>query len=185
VPFNLQDGTFVEFGLNPTMENPIVPFVINRRRGVVIAPGRYEFNEWFAAWRTNSSAPLSFVGRWGIGDFYDGYKQSYQFGGTLKVHHRLNASINLSRNQIKLITGQYTTDLITGRFDYAFSTQAFVNALLQYNTDAHEWSSNVRFNIIHRPLSDFFFVYNERRDSDRSALIERAIVAKMTYLMAF
>ena len=41
----------------------------------------------------------------------------------------------------------------------------FLNALLQYNTDARQWSSNVRFNIIHRPLSDFFLVYNDRRDS--------------------
>ena len=60
-----------------------------------------------------------------------------------------------------------------------------MNALLQYNTDAQQWSSNVRLNIIHRPLSDFFFVYNERHDSRSGALIDRALIAKVTYLMAF
>ena len=42
----------------------------------------------------------------------------------------------------------------------------------------------MRFKIIHRPLSDIFVVYNERHDRpiDR---IDRALIAKMTYLMAF
>jgi hypothetical protein len=40
-------------------------------------------------------------------------------------------------------------------------------------------------NIIHRPLSDIFLVYNERRDSRSGHMIDRAIVAKMTYLVAF
>jgi len=61
----------------------------------------------------------------------------------------------------------------------------FLNALLQYNTDARQWSSNIRFNIIHRPLSDFFFVYNDRRDTVSDALVDRALIAKMTYMMAF
>jgi hypothetical protein len=61
----------------------------------------------------------------------------------------------------------------------------FLNALLQYNTDARQWSSNVRFNLIHHPLSDFFLVYNERRDTRSSELINRALIAKLTYLFAF
>ena len=61
----------------------------------------------------------------------------------------------------------------------------FLNALLQYNNDARQWSSNVRFNIIHRPLSDFFLVYNERRISQTGDMIDRALVAKMTYMLAF
>jgi len=81
--------------------------------------------------------------------------------------------------------GQYTTDLITARLEYGFSTIAFANALLQYNTDAREWSSNLRFNIIHHPLSDFFLVFNERRDSTTGGLLDRALVAKMTYMVAF
>ena len=36
------------------------------------------------------------------------------------------------------------------------TTTAFLNALIQYNSDTHQWTSNVRFNIIHRPLSDIF-----------------------------
>ena len=61
----------------------------------------------------------------------------------------------------------------------------YVNALVQYNSDAKQWSSNVRFNFIHRPFSDFDLVFNERRHSVTGDLIDRALVAKFTYLTAF
>jgi hypothetical protein len=103
----------------------------------------------------------------------------------VRVKSQLNASLNWSRNQIRLQAGRYTTDLITVRAVYGFSTRAFANALVQYNTDAREVNSNVRFNIIHRPLSDFFLVFNDRRNSDSGTLIDRALIAKMTYMVAF
>jgi hypothetical protein len=182
---NLQDGSGGEMGVDPTTENLLVPFQINRRRGITIPVGRYQFNDWHATWRTNASAPVSVNGRFDVGDFYDGYKQSYGFGAAVRLRGRLNASINESRNQIRLRGGQYTTDLITARVEYGFSTIAFANALLQYNTDAREWTSNLRFNIIHHRLSDFFLVFNERRDSSTGGLVDRAVVAKMTYMVAF
>jgi hypothetical protein len=182
---NLQDGSGGELGVDPTTENLVVPFVINRRRGISIPVGRYQFNDWHSTWRTNASAPFSVNGRFSVGEFYDGYKQTYVGGAAVRLNGRLNASITESRNQIKLAAGRYTTDLITARIEYGFSTIAFVNALLQYNTDAREWSSNMRFNIIHHPLSDFFLVFNERRDSGTGNLIDRALVAKMTYMVAF
>ena len=58
----------------------------------------------------------------------------------------------------------------------------FLNALVQYNSDARQWSSNVRFNVIHHPLSDFFFVYNERRNILSGDLLDRSLIAKITYL---
>jgi len=182
---NFQDGSGSELGVDPATENLVEPFVINRRRGIVIPAGRYEFSDWFVTWRTNASAPVAVNGRVGVGEFYDGYKQSYAIGAAVRLHGRLNASITESRNQIRLGAGAYTTDLITARVEYGFSTTAFVNALVQYNTDAREWSSNLRFNIIHRPLSDIYVVVNERRDTDTGGLIDRAFVVKMTYMVAF
>ena len=182
---NFQDGSGGELGVDPATENLVEPFVINRRRGIAIPAGRYEFRDWFVTWRTNASVPISFNGRAGVGDFYDGYKQSYLFGTAIRLAGRFNASISESRNQIRLAAGAYTTDLITARVEYGFSTTAFVNALVQYNTDAREWSSNVRFNVIHRPLSDIYLVFNERRDTQTGNLIDRAFVAKMTYMVAF
>ncbi len=184
-PISLQNSTFVEVGTNPNVEVIDERFLINSRRGIAVNPGRYEFKEHFLLANTNSAAPLSFNLRYGIGDFYDGYKRSYTFGGTWRMNEHLNVSLSDSINDVDLDSGSFVTNLVTARVNFYFSTKVFVNALVQYNTDARQWSSNVRLDIIHRPLSDIYVVYNERHDSRSGALISRAVIAKMTYLLAF
>jgi hypothetical protein len=184
-PVTFHNSTFIEVGVNPNIEVIRTAFPINARRGIFVLPGRYEFDEYFVLANTNSSAPLSFTTRYSIGDFYDGYRRGYTVGSTVRANEHFNVSANVQFNDIELPQGAFTTTLITGRVNYFFNTKVFLNALLQYNTDARQWSSNVRFNVIHRPLSDIFLVYNERRNSQTGEMIDRAVVAKMTYLIAF
>ena len=184
LPITLQNGTFIETGVNVTTEVLANPFLINSRLGITIAPGRYEFNEYFIVWNADPSAPVTLSGRYGLGGFYGGYKHTYQLGPAVRIGSRLNTSMTWTRNVISL-GGGYTTDLVSTRINYSFSTRMFVNALIQYNTDANQWTSNIRFNVIHRPLSDIFLVYNDRRDSTTGALVDRAFIAKMTYMLAF
>jgi hypothetical protein len=184
-PVTFQDSTFVEIGTNPNVEVISRPFTINTRRNIQIQPGRYSFKEHFALVNTNAAAPLAFNLRYSIGEFYDGYRRGYTVGATVRANERFNVSGNVQFNDISLPQGAFTTTLVTGRVNVNFTTMMFLNALLQYNTDARQWSSNVRFNFIHRPLSDFFLVYNERRDTRSGDLINRALIAKLTYLFAF
>ena len=185
LPVTFQDSSFIEVGTNPNVEVIGKPFTINSRRGIQIFPGRYEFKEHFLLAFTNSAARVSLNTRLSAGDFYDGYRRGYNVGLTVRANERLNVSGNVQFNDVTLPQGAFTTTLLTGRVNVNFTTRMFLNALLQYNTDARQWSSNVRFNIIHHPLSDFFLVYNERRDTRSSDLINRAIIAKLTYLFAF
>ncbi len=184
-PVTLQNSTFIEIGTNPNVEVIEDRFAINSRRGIFVAPGRYEFKEHFILANSNSAAPFSMNLRYGIGDFYDGYRRNYTVGGTYRMNQHLNLSLSDQINDIDLSSGSYVTHLLTGRVNFYFSTKVFVNALVQYNTDTNQWSSNVRLDIIHRPLSDLYLVYNERHDSRSGALISRAVIAKMTYLFAF
>lgn len=185
LPFTLQDSSFIEIGRNTNLEMLAAPFPINPNRRIAIAPGRYEFDEYFALWNSDRSARVSFTARYGTGTFYDGSKTTVSAGTTVRMNARLNATVNWTRNAIDLSNGEYTTDLVAARANVSFSTRMFLNALVQYNTDARQWSSNVRFNIIHRPLSDFFVVYNDRRDTGSGSLLDRALIAKVTYLLAF
>ena len=185
LPFNFHNSAFVEIGVNPNTEEIRESFTINSSRGVQVDPGRYTFNEYFILWNTNAAAPVSVNLRYTNGRFYDGYKRGYTVSPSFRVNEHFNASIGLQINDIDLTHGSFVSKLVTSRVNYNFNTKMFVNALLQYNTDSGQWSSNLRFNIIHRPLSDFFFVYNERRDERTGDLVNRALVAKMTYLMAF
>ena len=101
------------------------------------------------------------------------------------LNYKMNASLSYTLNNISLAgpNGRFKTHLLT-RLNYSFSTAVFLNALVQCNSDARQWSSNIRFNIIHRPLSDFFLVYNERRNSTTGDLNDRAVVAKLTYMFS-
>ena len=184
-PFSFQDSSMFEIGVNPNVEVVRSSFTINSSRGVRVNQGRYEFNEYFVLWNTNASARISFSNRYSVGRFYDGYRRGYTFGPFLRLNKNFNASVNLQLNDIELSTGAFVSKLLTTRLNYNLNTKMFVNALLQYNSDSRQWSSNLRFNVIHRPLSDFFLVYNERRDDRTGDRIDRALIAKLTYLMAF
>lgn len=185
LPFNFQNSAFVEVGKNTNLEVLTRPFTINSTRKVTIGAGRYAYDEDFVTGNTDRGRPLSFNARLGSGRFYDGTKRTYVAGTSVRVNARLTTSLSLLRNVIRLPNGAYTTDLVTGRVNYSFSTRAFLNALLQYNTDAREWSSNIRLDVIHHPLSDIFLVYNDHRDTIHGQLKDRSLAAKMTYMLGF
>ena len=184
-PLNFANGSFVEAGANTNLEVIRTPFNLNASRGARVGTGQYEYTEYFITYRPNDSARLSTGLRYGIGQFYDGYKRSYAWGPTFRPNEKFNTSITMQLNDITLPTVSYLSTLTTARLNYNFNTKVFVNALLQYGTDSHQLSSNIRFNIIHRPLSDFFFVYNEHRDEHSGLLQDRSLIAKMTYMVAF
>jgi hypothetical protein len=182
---NFANGSFLEPGANSNLEIIRTPFTLNGARGATVQPGRYEYTEYFLTYRANDAARASMGARYSVGEFYGGYKHGYAFGPTFRPNEKLNAALTVQLNQISLPTTSYLSTLTTSRVNYNFNTKVFVNALLQYSTDSHQLSSNIRFNIIHRPLSDFFFVYNEHRDEHSGLLQDRSLIAKMTYMVAF
>jgi hypothetical protein len=185
-PLNFASGAFVEVGKNTNVEVIRAPFTLNSARGVKVAVGQYSYNEYFFTYRPNDSAKFSSGLRYSVGEFYaGGYKRSYAWGPTYRPNEKLNASVTMQLNDISLPGVSYLSTLTTTRVNYNFNTKVFVNALLQYSTDSHQLSSNIRFNVIHRPLSDFFFVYNEHRDEHSGLLQDRSLIAKMTYMVAF
>ena len=184
VPFSFQNGASSEMGTNPTLERFDKPFVINRVKNIAIPPGIYSFTDYFVSFSSDNSRAISGNANFHTGRFYTGYKQSYTAGGTLRFGAKLSTSVSFIRNNVNLPQGHFLTDLITTRFDYSFSTKMFLNALLQYNTDTHQVSSNIRFNLIHRPLSDIFVVYNEHRSSLGNDLVDRTLAIKFTYMIS-
>lgn len=185
VLFRFQDGSSTEPGINANSEQLTTPFVLNRRRNIVLAPGRYDFNEFFVWYMPDPGAVIGLTGRFAIGDFYSGTTQSFRMGATIRPNERLNAQTTLTHNRYRLPEGDFNTNLLSSRINYSFSTRLFVNALIQYNSDARQWSTNVRLDFIHRPLSDFFLVYNDQRDSRNGDFLNRALIAKLTYLLSF
>jgi hypothetical protein len=104
--------------------------------------------------------------------------------GAFRFSERLNASFSYTHNDIALREGAFKTNLLGLRANYAFSTSVFVKTFVQYNSESDQWSSNLRFNLIHRPLSDLFIVYNDRRDAAGGGVLDRAMIVKLTYMIA-
>ena len=90
-----------------------------------------------------------------------------------------------SRNDIEVSAGTFVTTLVSFKVLYAFSSRAFLNTFLQYNVERNQFSSNIRFNIIHHPLSDVYLVFNERRDTVTGEVLDRGVVFKFTNLFTF
>jgi hypothetical protein len=184
LPITFQSGANMEIGANTTFERLPTPLLLSRSDNVSVPVGGYGFREWMIRGGTDTSRRISGNANYTFGDFFTGYKHTYVLGGTFRFSYRFNTSFNYTHNNINLPEGHFKTNLLSTRVDYSFTTSMFLNALIQYNNDARQWSSNVRFNIIHRPLSDFFLVYNERRHSVSGDLIDRALIAKFTYMIA-
>ncbi|MGE3618732.1 MAG: hypothetical protein AB7L66_22895, partial [Gemmatimonadales bacterium] len=72
--------------------------------------------------------------------------------------------------------------------NYSFSTGMFLDALTQYDPERHLFNANVRFNLIHHPLSDLFIDFNEQRltPPDQPDLVPgRSDIVKFTQMLAF
>ena len=62
----------------------------------------------------------------------------------------------------------------------------FLDALLQYDRDQDLFNANVRFNLIHHPLSDLYVVYNEQRFmTDQATNPGRGLIVKFTQMFSF
>ncbi len=158
------------------------PFEIRPDQNIPV--GDYQFTEYSASYSSNRSRMFSGSVTARTGGFFDGDKNSYKVDFRFRPGYQLGAEVSWSYDDIQLPSGDFTTNLVTTRLRYSFSTHMFLNGLIQYNSTVREISSNIRFNFTYKPLSDFFLVYNERRSST-GEVKERALIGKLTYVFDF
>ncbi len=158
------------------------PFTISR--GVSIAPGDYSYVDYSLQANTNPGRRLGASGTVEWGGFWDGDRTSMRGAVDVKPNHHLSLTFNYQRDVVGLRAGSFTANLLGTRVRYAFSPRMFLASFFQYNSTTRQVSSNVRFNLIHRPLSDLFIVYNDLRDTGGRSL-QRALILKLTNLVDF
>ena len=89
------------------------------------------------------------------------------------------------KNEFNSMVYQRVTEVLESNVGTLVSPRMFLTALFQYNSDIRKVSSNLRFNFIHRPLSDLFVVYNERRAVSDQREVDRILSLKYTHLFEF
>jgi hypothetical protein len=182
-----ENGAIVEFALNPRFERIATPFKVRPDQSFQV--GQYGWNEYQLLVETNHSRMVSASLDLTTGGFWSGTQRSTKVGLIVRPSYHLSFDLALQRNDIDLPLPMhaFVTNLVTSRIGYAFTTRMFLDTLLQYNTDLKQLSANVRFDLIHRPLSDLFVVYNEQRLTDQPTPVDtgRGLILKYTHMLAF
>ena len=176
-----EDGGFFQAGQTSRFERLDDSFFI--RGQVEILPGDYNFNRWFVAFSSDRSATLSGNVRYETGDLWDGTSKGARLELIFRPHYKFSASAQLQWDRLKLLGGNLTTRLLNTHIEYRFSTEMFLSALIQYNSALRQTSTNLRFNLIHRPLSDIFLVYNEARSVEQQGPVDKSLAFKYTHML--
>ena len=183
----LENGGYVEVAWNGRFERIDAPFKI--RPDQRFAPGSYDWKEYYLEIETNHSRKVSGSALITVGGFWNGTQKTSKAGLIFRPSYHLTFDLALQRSDIALPfpMHDFVTNLVTTRIGYAFNTRTFLDTLLQYNTDLKQFSANVRFDLIHRPLSDLFVVYNEQQLTSQPTPVNagRGLILKYTHLLAF
>jgi hypothetical protein len=179
------NGSYMEYAFEPRVEAIARPFNISP--GVAIPPGRYDWIQHLLLFEGDHSRALSGSIRYTTGGFWSGSQHNVQTSVLYRPNYRMvfDLGLQVTRISLDLPDTEFTTTLVNLRTGYSFSTNMFLDTLVQYRNDVRQFSANVRFNLIHRPLSDFFIVYNESQFTDVSQPAGRGLVVKYTQMFSF
>ena len=154
-----RNGYEIHTGVNVTREGVFQPFEIFP--GVWVPPGRYDHQEAQLAGNTNLGAPVSFNINTIVGGLFGGDRVTLTPSIAARAGETFNAILEWSYNDLRLPGGDFTTHLGRLRVSYSFTTRMFLQALVQYNTRASLWSSNLRFGLLSDANTGLFVVYND------------------------
>lgn len=189
--FFLNNGGFTEVSVNMkaqllTQDFRLDPYVDS------LPPGYYSWTEY--QWRLTSDESRAIsVGLTGItGGLWNGTQRTVNASVTVKPSYHLRASLGLQRTSGRLPGGDFVRAIWTGRANYSFTTNMFVDALTQYDAERHRLNLNLRFNFIHHPLSNLYLVWNEQRFTVDNSLDYplgapppgRSLVVKVTHMLS-
>jgi len=182
-----QNGGRFGAQVNVQADRPVLPFTVfsgRDGRRVTIPTGFYDWTEWAAHWASDPSGRVFLSGQLNWGGFYDGDRTQLNMELGAQSKGRFQSSLGYIRNDVKLPHGDFTADLVRFKATYSFTPRLLLQALVQYNSQLEQVSSNVRFAWLSRGGTGLFVVFNENRDSHVSdpgdKLLGRALIVKYT-----
>ncbi|MEW5975685.1 MAG: DUF5916 domain-containing protein [Acidobacteriota bacterium] len=186
-----QNGSQYGIAWNRNFERIDEPFEVFP--GIHIQPGQYQYSEAVVNFTSDPSARLFWGGNTAIGDFYSGTIRTISINSGYRIGYRYAFTGNYVRNWIRLPEGDFNTDLIGQRFNWALSPKSYFQSFLQYNSRTNQVGVNLRLALLSTSSTGFFLVYNSRvstadyldpHETERRTL-SRALFAKFSYLFDF
>jgi hypothetical protein len=173
--FWTRSGESFELNLQRTADAPREPFEVTD--GLTIQAGEYWMNRMEVQASTFKGRSLSLEAFINWGDFYTGTITESEFLSLWRINKFLTTTLSYGRNWVNVPKGNFTTDLINLRFDYALTPNAFGSFFSQWNTEDEEVILNYRLQIIPKIGADFFFILNQVYDTSENKMnLEKTVI---------
>ncbi|QIA06567.1 DUF5916 domain-containing protein [Draconibacterium halophilum] len=126
----------------------------------------------------------------GLGEFYDGNKFSLELEPELNVSASLQLSATYQLDKIEFSTRnqKFTNNIARVKATYMLNTKVSVSSFVQYNELDNIILTNLRLRYNPRDGNDFYFVFNDLRNADKSGAnpklpkyLSRTVMLKYTH----
>ena len=142
--------------------------------GVTLPVGEYRFSDLrFNAQSANQRRVSGRIG-YTLGNFWSGSRRSTEVSVSVKAVQGVTISTDWERDDVTLPQGEFTTDLVRLSGAWHLSPWASVTGNVQYDTVSDIVGLFTRLRWILTPGSDFFFVYTQNWQYDRTAVVRDA-----------
>lgn len=155
--------------------------------GTTIPAGVYRYSNTRGSYTFGTQRKISGEVGAGRGEFYGGRRTDVSLRTRAEFSKRLSVEPAVAINVIDLPAGRFTATLASARSSLSFTPRMVVAALVQYNSSAHLFTTNIRYRWEFRPGSELFVVYSDGRDTALAAprgttLMSRGLTIKLTRL---
>jgi hypothetical protein len=130
------------------------------KRGLFIPAGSYHFGNYFVGFQTDYTKPLGGAGRLAWGDYYDGHFLQYFYFVSYRPLPGLFVDGTYQETRVDLKEGSFTTDILLGEANYAFSPELSIRTWVQWTRGAN-LESKLILDWEFRPDSRLYAVYQD------------------------
>ncbi len=181
-----RSGHEIHTGVNFRREGVREEFEISD--GVMVPADTYDHREAQLVAFTNESHWWSVNWRGFFGGFFGGDRASNSVGLDLRIGETFTSEFSLSRNDISLPGGDFTTNLFRARLSYSFTPRIYLQTLVQYNDRSDDISANLRFGWLQDANTGLFVVINQISATDAvlaGDVETRGVTLKYSRYLAF
>jgi len=186
--YSINFQSSANFSISIDRDYEFLPFAWEVRPGIEIPAGIYEGYSFSARYSSSDSRTISTDASLSQSDYYTGERRSIGGGLNLRNITKLLLNVEYQINHVTLPQQMFRTFTLSNRIIYAFSTDMYIKAYIQYNSDRLrydgrvKWNANILFRYIFRPGSDVYLVYNqEQLVGTPDELTNRTLMAKVVY----
>ena len=157
--------------------------------GVRIPRGGYNFGDVTMSYQLGQQRRFNGNLSFNKGTFYNGDITGITLSSArYAILKQWSVEPSITFQDVNLPAGDFRTQLLRVRTDYAFTPRMFLSSLVQYATSGNLFSTNVRFRWEYKLGSELFVVYTDERDTTKPGypdLRNQAFVVKFNRLFRF